>query len=416
VRVCIRRGAAQIGGSCVEIESQGCRIVLDIGLPLDADPDPGLLPPVPGLVTVDASLLAVFVSHAHQDHFGLLRFAGARPRVFMGKDAARMLEAASLFWPGAGGIGETEPLNDGQPVEIGPFKVTPYLVDHSAYDAYALLVEADGQQLFYSGDLRAHGRKGQLFERLLREVPRGVDAMLLEGTTLGRPPGETCQTEAELELEMQSLFESTPGLALVWTSGMNIDRLVTIYKAAHHANRTLILDMYAASVLRATHNAHLPQAEWRGVRVYLPDSQKQAVKRAQAYEFASTFSRSRIYPRDLPAAANLSVLLFRPTMLGDLEKADCLGGAHLVYSLWPGYLEDEKQKPFLERLDQLGIPVAMCHTSGHATPDDLQRLVEALSPREVVPIHSQVPERYAERYANAHMRRDGEWWALREEN
>jgi len=32
-----------------------------------------------------------------------------------------------------------------------------FLVDHSAYDAYALLVEADGERLFYSGDLRDVG-------------------------------------------------------------------------------------------------------------------------------------------------------------------------------------------------------------------------------------------------------------------
>ena len=51
------------------------------------------------------------------------------------------------------------------PVEIGPFRVTPYLVDHSAFDAYALLVEADGKRVFYSGDFRGHGRKRKLSRR-----------------------------------------------------------------------------------------------------------------------------------------------------------------------------------------------------------------------------------------------------------
>jgi hypothetical protein len=36
VRVCIHRGTKEIGGTCVEIESLGQRIVLDVGLPLDA--------------------------------------------------------------------------------------------------------------------------------------------------------------------------------------------------------------------------------------------------------------------------------------------------------------------------------------------------------------------------------------------
>ncbi|MDQ3380849.1 MAG: hypothetical protein M3546_11125 [Actinomycetota bacterium] len=33
-------------------------------------------------------------------------------------------------------------LADRKPFELGPFKTTPFLVDHSAFDAYALLVEA----------------------------------------------------------------------------------------------------------------------------------------------------------------------------------------------------------------------------------------------------------------------------------
>lgn len=40
-------------------------------------------------------------------------------------------------------------------LQLGPFTVTPYLVDDSAFDAYALLVEAVGRRVLYSGDLRA---------------------------------------------------------------------------------------------------------------------------------------------------------------------------------------------------------------------------------------------------------------------
>lgn len=48
-------------------------------------------------------------------------------------------------------------LAHGKPIDIGVFKITPYLVDHSAYDAYSLLIEAEGKRLLYSGDFRAHG-------------------------------------------------------------------------------------------------------------------------------------------------------------------------------------------------------------------------------------------------------------------
>ena len=66
LRVCIHRGAHQIGGTCIELECQGKRLVLDVGVPLDAD-DPCTveMPDVPGLNTEDASLLGIVISHPH---------------------------------------------------------------------------------------------------------------------------------------------------------------------------------------------------------------------------------------------------------------------------------------------------------------------------------------------------------------
>ena len=67
---------------------------------------------------------------------------------------------------------------------LGDFRVTPYLNDHSAFDAYSLLVEADGRRLFYTGDFRGHGRKSGIFEQLLRDPPPDVDVLLMEGTNV----------------------------------------------------------------------------------------------------------------------------------------------------------------------------------------------------------------------------------------
>ncbi len=39
-------------------------------------------------------------------------------------------------------------LNDRERISTGPFTITPYLMDHSAYDAYAFLVEAEDKRRF----------------------------------------------------------------------------------------------------------------------------------------------------------------------------------------------------------------------------------------------------------------------------
>ena len=70
---------------------------------------------------------------------------------------------------------------DRQPFVLGPFTITPFLNDHSAFDTYSLLVESEGRRLFYSADLQAHGRKSGIFEEFLRMPPAEVDVLLMEG-------------------------------------------------------------------------------------------------------------------------------------------------------------------------------------------------------------------------------------------
>jgi hypothetical protein len=55
-------------------------------------------------------------------------------------------------------------------------------------------------------------------------------------------------------------------MALVWCSGQNIDRLVTVMQACIKTGRQFILDMYTAHVLRATGNERLPQAGWEHIK------------------------------------------------------------------------------------------------------------------------------------------------------
>ena len=79
----------------------GKRIVLDLGLPLDAESnDKKYLPNIPGLDGSDDSLLAVLISHPHLDHFGLLSHVSGNISVIMGKDARNILIKAAPFLRG----------------------------------------------------------------------------------------------------------------------------------------------------------------------------------------------------------------------------------------------------------------------------------------------------------------------------
>ena len=100
MKLCIHRGAREIGGTCVELESSGQRILLDLGLPLNAkDVASTPLPAVAGLAKADPSLLAIILSHGHRDHWGLVPKALTGIPIVMGKAAEQIMRAAADFVP-----------------------------------------------------------------------------------------------------------------------------------------------------------------------------------------------------------------------------------------------------------------------------------------------------------------------------
>ena len=412
MQVCIHRGTKEIGGTCVEIESRGQRIVLDVGLPLDGtDPDSFPLHPIGGFAAPDPSLLGVVISHPHQDHCGLAHRFPVETKFLIGQAAEAILSASALFSPGGVKLQSVVHLKDRTPITIGPFSITPYLVDHSAYDSYALLVEADGKRLFYSGDFRAHGRKASLTEKLIATPPADVDVLMMEGTCIGRED-HTFPTEDELVPKLAEIFKATAGMPLVWCSGQNIDRIVTIFKACRKANRQFIIDMYTAEMLRATGNPRLPQAEWSGIRVCLPASQKARILQEEAFDISDSYKPYRIHWNQLANEASKSVMLFRPSMMRDLEAANCLDGSTIVCSMWAGYMDQPEKQWFVDWTKQAGLKIIHCHTSGHASIADLKRFRAAFPNARVVPVHLSDRKRFVETFDNVELHDDGEWWEL----
>ncbi len=413
MRVCIHRGSKEVGGSCVELECDGQRLLLDFGLPLDArESHEKYLPEIVGLDGGDPTLLGVLVSHPHIDHFGLLAHLSGNISVGMGAAARRILKAAAPFMrEGAYSLSRGWDYQSGQSFDVGPFCVTPYLVDHSAYDSYAFLIEAGGKRLFYSGDFRAHGRKASIFEKLILNPPKNIDALILEGTTIGRIADDRAfPTESDVEEQLVKAFSDTEGLAMVQTSAQNIDRVVSIMRASKRTGRRLVIDLYAAAILEATGNQSIPQSDWPELALYVPQKQRVQIKREKWFDLLQRHKSNRIYIEELHEVSKEATLLFRSLHMADLERGACLNGSSFIHSQWEGYWERGSCDTTKEWLQKHGIEKQSIHTSGHASTADLKRLALAIEAKKVIPIHSFMPERYSKLFSNVEMHEDGEWW------
>ena len=403
MRLRIHRGAREIGGSCVELEQDGLSLLIDLGLPLESEPT---LPIVPGLLEPDDHLLGVVLSHPHLDHYGLLPLVRNDLPVWLGAGATRLLAAAAPFTAGSRITQKITPYRDRETFDVGPFRVTPYLMDHSAFDAYGLVVEAAGKRVFYSGDFRGHGRKAGTFERFLAKPPTNVDVILMEGTTLGRDADVT--SEHDVEDRATAIMQATEGLVLTCFSGQNIDRFVSFYRASVRSGRTFVIDAYMANLIRGIGLPSLPDVasdEW--LRVFLPSGQRRTLIAQQRFDLIDWVRDRRIYADELSAGTGQFAMMFRPTMARDMGKLD-LGRASLIYSMWPGYLERDKID-LRQWCSERQIQFDIVHSSGHAHLADLQRMAEAVDAKWVVPIHSAHPDKYPGLFAQTSAIEDGVW-------
>jgi ribonuclease J len=419
MRFRIHRGAREIGGNCVEIESGGCSILIDLGLPLGAaDPEPQHLPDVAGLTGgSNPQLLGIVLSHTHGDHCGLTEFVHPSVPVFMGTRAYAVQLASRPFLRRVALPPTVATYFDRLPFALGPFRITPLLADHSAFDAYSLLIEADGKRLFYSGDLRGHGRKARLFEALIARPPRPVDVLMLEGTTLSRPEaGDRAETEAELERRIETLIADAPGLVLAAFSPQNIDRFVTVFRATRRARRTFIADLYLAHVLDRLGLPSLPQPAHGAMRVYVPHRQMHGLLAQKRLDLLSRYGAHRIHRGEIKASPRRWVMLFRASMRTDVAPLSPDIPTLLLHAMWPGYLERDDDSGggrggggLAAWCRARGIALTTAHTSGHADRASLIRFAQALDARMVVPIHTTAPDVMASLMRNVRPLADGEW-------
>lgn len=424
MKITVFRGTKEIGGSCIEVATASTRIVLDIGMPLvDAAREPfdswtlrgksvpqllaeGILPGVPGLFNEGNPPDGILLSHAHRDHVGFLDYSRPEIPVYASKGTSKMMMAASIFSKGSGIPRDRHvEIKAGQELVIGDMRITPYAVDHSAFDSLAFLVEADGKKLLYSGDLRMHGRKSWMGEKLVEEVSRlKIDMLLMEGTHFGGDR-ERGITEIELEDRFVEIVKDAPGLVLAAFSPMDVDRLVSFYKAARRADRIFVADAYAAFILYlVASQAKIPRpVEEAGIRVYF----NRAFEQKGLAFIREKFQDNQITLEEIQKEPKKHLMVFRPSMV-DLDfQGQLPGNSRCVYSYWKGYLKKPDWIKLQEQLTQVTGDFVPAHTSGHIFIADIIQFVNAIKPKMVGPIHTFEPQMFHKHFQNVCELRDG---------
>lgn len=411
----IHRGTHDIGGSCVEIQSQNTRVIIDIGIPLTKDGKPfdfkqykrltgpqlvrkNILPCVKGLYKWDkesSPVNAILISHSHIDHYGFLPYVNPDIPVYTSEGCKELLGIAYYFGQCSYDPQNVKAVPPWDDFPIGDLSIKPYLVDHSAPDAFAYEITGDGEKIFYSGDFRGHGKKKTLFEHILKYPPRNIDILIMEGTTIEREEGES-ESEQDVEEKLVKVFNNKKQLIIFSCSHQNLDRLTVLYNACLRTGRTLVMIPYTAYILDKLKklSKKTPRYDMSQIRVLFEESRY--TKKVETDEILlRNLKKSEISFDDMIADKKNMVVLDSYLVRTELGKRGSLKKAILVYSLWEGYLKDAAQF-----WNDHNVYIKKVHTSGHASVKELKEFVKAINPGRIIPIHTPKPDKFREYFGS----------------
>jgi len=259
LRVRFLGGAREIGRSAILVSEGGTRILLDMGV---------ILEPVPGFPAHvrPRDLSAVVITHAHLDHSGAspILYTSWKVPLYATKVTLSLMKLLLLDFIKVSGpllpfevievenlMECAEPVNFGEPIDIGNLTVTLYSSGHIP-GAAQVLVESKrtGKRLLYTGDLNT------LPTRLVGPADTQVpipDALIIESTYANENHPDRMMEEERFVEAVREVVERG-GIALIPSLAVGRAQEILCILTAHHFEYDVVLDgmaRQASAIIRS---------------------------------------------------------------------------------------------------------------------------------------------------------------------
>jgi ribonuclease J len=380
-------GLGEVGKNTTVFEADGEVIVIDAGLAFPRDEHLGvdlILPDFSYLTDLDKPIRAVLLTHGHEDHVGslpyLLRQADVQEvwatRLTLGLIKSKLDEHGLLR---STELKEADP--DGEPIQLGPFRVEFVRVAHSIPDAVAIVLESPGGRIVHTGDYKmdhtpVDGLRTDV-GRLAEIGNRGVDLLLGDSTNAERP-GVT-GSERLVGEAFRQLIPPRTGRILVASFASNVHRMQQAIDVAVDVGRKVC-------VVGRSMRKNINIARNLGY-IEVPDDVLIQPKELDDYGrgdvlILCTGSQGeplsalvRIAYNDHPAikveAGDTVIISAKPVPGNELKVHDAI---------------NELARSGAEVLHQEVAPV---HVSGHGNAEELRLMLGLVRPKSVMPVHGE---------------------------
>lgn len=378
-------GLGEIGKNITAVRYKDSIVLIDCGMAFPEDEMMGIdivLPDYTYLMENKDKVLAVLLTHGHEDHIGGLPYFLKQINVpVYGSRLALGLVDRKLKEHHMDGESTLVPVKPRDKVEIGPFKVEFIQVSHSIPDAMALAIHTSLGAVVHTGDFKIDLTPvdGEVIDlhKFASLGERGVLVLMSDSTNVERP-GYTL-SERLVGRTFDEYFKEAEDRIIIASFASNIHRLQQAIIAAQKYDR------YVAVAGRSMQNVlavaselgylHIPE----GMLIDLDEVDRLPKNRVV---ILTTGSQGE------PMSA-LSRMAF-----GDHRQVEIMPGDTVIISATPIPGNEKLVARNINQLFKLGAKVIYegssdIHVSGHPSQEELKLIIHLLRPKYFIPVHGE---------------------------
>jgi ribonuclease J len=376
-------GVGEIGKNMYVFEYGDDIVVVDCGLMFPDEAMFGIdliIPDVTYLRENREKVKAFLITHGHEDHVGGLPFilpyfpdvpvyASTLARGLLGiKIKEHRLHSNPLL-----------PLDPGDSLEIGPFRIEAFRISHSIPDAMGMAIHTPVGTVVTTGDFKfdhtpIDGRRSD-FAVLSKLGENGV-ICLLSDSTGAEKPGYTL-SERTVGETFREIMEPLDGRVIVATFASNINRIQQVIDAAATFDRKV-------AVIGRSMEQNFRIATDLGYLTHAPGQvvAKDQIGSFQKIVIATTGSQGE-------PMAGLARMANRDHRFVEIQAGDTV-----IVSASPIPGNEEYVARTIDNLFKAGAnvyyhSVKHVHVSGHASQEELKLMLGLTRPKYVIPIHGE---------------------------
>ena len=377
-------GCGEIGMNLNLYGLGGKWLMVDLGVTFGDDSVPGIdvvMPDPSFIVERRDDLLALVVTHAHEDHLGAVPYLWRQLQcpVYVSAFAAEYLRR-KLEEVGFADVVPVHIVGDGDAIDIGPFNVTYHAITHSIPESHALAIRTPLGNILHTGDWKLDPEPllgGPTDPKPFAEFGReGVLAMVCDSTNVFLEG--TSGSESEVRDSLTDIVGRATQRVVITTFASHVARLQTLIHVAAQHDRNVVL--VGRSLLRAAAAAR--SVGYFGDDVVFVPEREAGLIPADKCLIICTGCQGE-------SRAALAKIAFRTHQHVALDAGDTV-----IFSskIIPG--NEREIAAVQNRLIHSGVEVIteqdeFVHVSGHPARDELATMYGWVRPKISIPVHGE---------------------------